>query len=173
MWPTATIDAAVPLAINGHSRQRRSARSACSAGRPVVALESTIISHGMPYPQNIEMACDVESIVREHGATPATIAVIDGVCRSVWTQAGHRVARQSSRTCTRPPHATCRGWSLRGATGATTVAATMHLAVARRASGCSRPAASAVCTAARRRPSTSRPISPNWPPLPLPWCAPE
>lgn len=53
---------------------------ALAAGRPVVALESTIISHGMPYPQNVEMATEVEAIVRTNGATPATIAVLDGVC---------------------------------------------------------------------------------------------
>ena len=47
--------------------------------RPVVALESTIISHGMPYPQNVETALQVEAIVREHGGVPATIGIIDGV----------------------------------------------------------------------------------------------
>ena len=52
--------------------------AALEAGRPVVALESTIISHGMPYPQNVEMARGVEAIVRENGATPATIAVLGG-----------------------------------------------------------------------------------------------
>ena len=46
---------------------------------PVVALESTIISHGMPYPQNVETALAVEKIIREHGAVPATIGIIDGV----------------------------------------------------------------------------------------------
>lgn len=45
---------------------------------PIVALESTIISHGMPYPQNIEMAKKVEQIIRDNGATPATIAIMDG-----------------------------------------------------------------------------------------------
>ncbi|MGL4175120.1 MAG: pseudouridine-5'-phosphate glycosidase [Dermatophilaceae bacterium] len=53
-------------------------RAALAAGRPVVALESTIISHGMPYPENVAMAREVEAIVREHGATPATIAVLAG-----------------------------------------------------------------------------------------------
>jgi pseudouridine-5'-phosphate glycosidase len=48
------------------------------AGEPVVALESTIISHGMPYPQNVEMAKTVSKIVRDNGAIPATIAIIDG-----------------------------------------------------------------------------------------------
>ncbi len=55
--------------------------AARAAGRPLVALESTIISHGMPYPQNVAMAREVEQIVRDHGAVPATIAVIDGKVR--------------------------------------------------------------------------------------------
>ena len=46
---------------------------------PVVALESTIITHGMPWPENLKTAKSVESIVREYGATPATIAIINGV----------------------------------------------------------------------------------------------
>jgi pseudouridine-5'-phosphate glycosidase len=52
--------------------------SARSAGKPVVALESTIISHGMPYPQNVNTAREVEQIIRDAGAVPATIAIIDG-----------------------------------------------------------------------------------------------
>ena len=52
--------------------------AALAAGKPVVALESTIISHGMPYPQNVETALAVEKIVRENGAVPATIAIIGG-----------------------------------------------------------------------------------------------
>lgn len=55
--------------------------AALKAGKPVVALESTIITHGMPYPQNAEMAASVESIIREGGAVPATIAVVDGVLK--------------------------------------------------------------------------------------------
>ena len=53
-------------------------KTALDAGKPVVALESTIISHGMPYPQNVETALKVESIIREAGAVPATIAIIGG-----------------------------------------------------------------------------------------------
>lgn len=53
-------------------------RDALAAGRPVVALESTIVAHGMPYPANLETALAVESIVREEGAVPATVAVVDG-----------------------------------------------------------------------------------------------
>src|SRR5687767_4616844 len=62
---------------------RPSARveAALAAGRPVVALESTIITHGMPYPENVETARAVEALVREEGAEPATIAVVDGSLR--------------------------------------------------------------------------------------------
>ena len=52
--------------------------AALAAGRPVVALESTIITHGMPYPQNLEMARQVEQVIRDNGAVPATIAVMGG-----------------------------------------------------------------------------------------------
>jgi pseudouridine-5'-phosphate glycosidase len=52
--------------------------AARAAGKPIVALESTIISHGMPYPQNVTMAKEVEQIIRDAGAVPATIAIIDG-----------------------------------------------------------------------------------------------
>ena len=53
-------------------------REALKEGKPVVALESTIISHGMPYPKNVETALKVESIIRENGAIPATIAILEG-----------------------------------------------------------------------------------------------
>ena len=52
--------------------------AALSEGKPVVALESTIISHGMPYPQNVETALRVDQTIRENGAVPATIAIIGG-----------------------------------------------------------------------------------------------
>ena len=58
-------------------------QEALKAGKPVVALESTIISHGMPYPQNVETALNVEKIIRDGGAVPATIAIIGG-----WLKAG-------------------------------------------------------------------------------------
>ena len=64
-------------APDAQGRARRCAE-ALAAGAPVVALESTIISHGMPYPQNVAMAREVEQIVRDDGAVPATIAVLDG-----------------------------------------------------------------------------------------------
>jgi pseudouridine-5'-phosphate glycosidase len=100
---------------------------ALAAGGAVVALESTIISHGMPYPRNVEMAVEVESIIRDGGATPATIAVLDGVPRiglereDLHTLATHPdVAKVSLRDL---PYVMARG-----AHGATTVAATMRLA---------------------------------------------
>ena len=57
-------------------------KKALAENRPVVALESTIISHGMPYPQNVETALKVEQIIRDNGATPATIAIIGGKMRA-------------------------------------------------------------------------------------------
>ena len=53
-------------------------QEAWNEGQPVVALESTIVAHGMPYPANLETAQAVEAIVREEGAVPATVAVLDG-----------------------------------------------------------------------------------------------
>lgn len=53
-------------------------QAARTAGKPIVALESTIISHGMPYPQNVQTAREVEQVIRDAGAVPATIAIIDG-----------------------------------------------------------------------------------------------
>ncbi|MBI4933077.1 MAG: pseudouridine-5'-phosphate glycosidase [Actinobacteria bacterium] len=100
---------------------------ALAAGRPVVALESTIISHGMPFPQNVEMATEVEGIVRANGAVPATIAVIDGVCLvGLSAEQLHHLATVGGVF-----KATTRDlpWLIAaGRTGATTVAATMRLA---------------------------------------------
>ncbi len=65
-------------AMNDYLSLQPEVADALNEGRAVVALESTIISHGMPYPRNIEMATRVESLVRENGAVPATIAILDG-----------------------------------------------------------------------------------------------
>ncbi len=100
---------------------------ALAAGRPVVALESTIISHGMPYPQNVQMAVEVEAIVRDNGAVPATIAVMDGECCVGLSPALlERLATEQG-----VHKATTRDlpWLVATrATGATTVAATMRIA---------------------------------------------
>ncbi|MEN8242754.1 MAG: pseudouridine-5'-phosphate glycosidase, partial [Chloroflexota bacterium] len=55
--------------------------AALAAGEPVVALESTVITHGLPYPENLALAEEMQSVIRAQGAVPATIAVIDGVVR--------------------------------------------------------------------------------------------
>ncbi|MGL5817576.1 MAG: pseudouridine-5'-phosphate glycosidase [Phycicoccus sp.] len=74
----ATASTTTASAVNPMLDVAAEVREALAAGRPVVALESTIISHGMPYPENVAMAREVETIVREHGAVPATIAVLAG-----------------------------------------------------------------------------------------------
>jgi pseudouridine-5'-phosphate glycosidase len=113
--------------MNAYLEIHPEVKEALDQNKPVVALESTIISHGMPYPQNIETAQAVEAIVRENGAIPATIAIIDGKCRVGLSQEQLELFAQSSNT-----------WkvSLRDMPyvvsqhlmGATTVAATMRIA---------------------------------------------
>ena len=103
-------------------------KEALEAGRPVVALESTIISHGMPYPQNVETALSVEKIIRDNGAVPATIAVIGGRLKAGLSseeidylgKTGTKVAKASRRDL---PVLVAQGRD-----GATTVATTMIIA---------------------------------------------
>nr|KAJ0221417.1 hypothetical protein LSAT_V11C200060580 [Lactuca sativa] len=72
--------------------------TALSNGKAVVALESTIITHGMPYPQNFETAKEVEAIVRENGAVPATIAILDGIpCIGLTTEELERLAKLGTK----------------------------------------------------------------------------
>ena len=102
--------------------------AAIAAGKPVVALESTIISHGMPYPQNVETALKVEQIIRDNGAVPATIAIIGGRLKAGCSKeeiehlgkAGSKVTKASRRDL---PVLVARG-----ADGATTVTTTMIIA---------------------------------------------
>ena len=101
-----------------------------AAGLPLVALESTIITHGMPWPQNFETACAVEETVRSAGAVPATIAVMEGQIHvGMAPDRLERLARaEGVLKLSRADLAACLA---RGQTGATTVAATMiaaHLA---------------------------------------------
>ena len=102
--------------------------AAIAAGKPVVALESTIISHGMPYPQNVETALAVEQIIRDNGAVPATIAIIGGRLKAGLTaeeieyfgkkgQAIHKASRRDLAVL-----------CARGEDGATTVTTTMIIA---------------------------------------------
>ena len=103
-------------------------QKALDEGRPVVALESTIISHGMPYPQNVETALNVEKIIRENGAVPATIAIIGGRLKAGLTaeeidylgKSGHAVTKASRRDL---PILVAEGRD-----GATTVTTTMMIA---------------------------------------------
>ena len=101
---------------------------ALAAGKPVVALESTIISHGLPRPSNLEVASEVEAIVRAHGATPATIAILDGkVCIGLNDEQLIAIATRDDIA-----KASSRDLAIITATqksAATTVAATAHLAV--------------------------------------------
>ena len=98
--------------------------AAKEAGKPIVALESTIITHGMPYPQNVETARLVESDVRAAGAVPATIAVMDGTLHIGLTDAELEKLATSENVAklSRADMAACIAT---GGTGATTVAATM------------------------------------------------
>ena len=64
--------------LNAYMDVNPEVQKALDEGRPVVALESTIISHGMPYPKNVETALKVEEIIRAEGAVPATMAIIKG-----------------------------------------------------------------------------------------------
>ncbi len=98
--------------------------AARDAGRPIVALESTIITHGMPYPQNLEMARAVEAAVRQAGAVPATIALMGGRIHVGLTDAALEELAQATGVMkvSRADLAVCL---TTGRTGATTVAATM------------------------------------------------
>ncbi len=101
---------------------------ALEEGKPVVALESTIISHGMPYPQNVETALQVEKIIRDNGAIPATIAIIGGRLKAGLTpeeieylgKKGHEIPKASRRDLA--------ALVSMGADGATTVTTTMMVA---------------------------------------------
>lgn len=119
-------------------RVESSVQKALDERRPVVALESTIVAHGMPFPENLELAREVENILRSKGVTPATIAVRDGICRIGldWDEledlarAGEegRAKKCSTRDLpmilAMPKVSSSRGHQW----GATTVASTMRLA---------------------------------------------
>jgi pseudouridine-5'-phosphate glycosidase len=103
-------------------------RTALAEGRPVVALESTIISHGMPYPDNVAMAREVEQIIREHEVTPATIAVLDGAPRIGLDEAGLELLAKGQQSIRKVSIRDLPYVVARKEHGATTVAATMRLA---------------------------------------------
>ena len=141
-------------------RGRRRGRRGAGGGGAVVALESTIIAHGLPAPrQRARSRARSRTRCARSGAVPATIALLDG---DGARRARRRRARRGRRRATTSPsaaRATCRSRRRGGATGATTVAATAHVAARAGHPACSRPAGSAACTARRRRRGTSRPTS--------------
>lgn len=114
----------IPMSYSAEVAQAR------KAAAPIVALESTIITHGMPFPQNVETARLVEADVREAGATPATIAVIDGVLH-VGLEEDQLEALGQAQDVAKLSRGDLAACLAMGGTGATTVAATMiaaHLA---------------------------------------------
>lgn len=103
-------------------------KAALDEGRPVVALESTIISHGMPYPQNVETALLVEKTVRENGAVPATVAVIGGRLKAGLSREEIEYLGKTGRGVTKASRRDLPAIVARGMDGATTVTTTMIIA---------------------------------------------
>ena len=103
-------------------------QQALDEGRPVVALESTIISHGMPYPQNVETALKVEQTIREGGAVPATIAIIGGKLKAGCTPDEIEYLGRKGQAVTKASRRDLPVLIARGEDGATTVTTTMIIA---------------------------------------------
>ena len=103
-------------------------QAALAEGKPVVALESTIISHGMPYPQNVETALNVERIIRENGAIPATIAIIGGKLKAGLSAEEIEYLGKKGQAVTKASRRDLPVLIARGDDGATTVATTMIIA---------------------------------------------
>ena len=121
-------------------------RKALDEGKPVVALESTIISHGMPYPKNVETALMVEDEIRKNGAVPATIAIINGRLKAGLTKDEIEYFGKKGTAITKTSRRDIPTIISRKADGATTVAATMIIASLRESTSL-QPAVSAVFTA--------------------------
>lgn len=103
-------------------------KEAIEQGKPVVALESTIISHGMPYPQNVETALNVEKIIREEGAVPATIAIIGGRLKAGLTPEEIEYFGKKGTEITKASRRDLAAICAKGEDGATTVTTTMMIA---------------------------------------------
>jgi pseudouridine-5'-phosphate glycosidase len=101
---------------------------AVAEGKPVVALESTIISHGMPYPQNVETALKVERIIRENGAVPATIAILGGRLKAGLTPDEIEYLGKAGQAVTKASRRDLPVLVAQGKDGATTVTTTMMIA---------------------------------------------
>ena len=103
-------------------------QAALKEHKPVVALESTIISHGMPYPQNVETALNVEKIIRENGAVPATIAIIGGRLKAGLSKEEIEHLGKAGTAVTKASRRDLPVLCAKGMDGATTVATTMIIA---------------------------------------------
>ena len=103
-------------------------KQALAEGKPVVALESTIISHGMPYPKNVETAMLVEKTIRDNGAVPATIAIIGGRLKAGLSPEEIEYLGKSGRKVAKASRRDMAAIVARGADGATTVTTTMIIA---------------------------------------------
>ena len=103
-------------------------QQALDQGKPVVALESTIISHGMPYPQNMETALNVERIIRENGAVPATVAILGGKLKLGLTHEEIEYLGKKGQAVIKASRRDLAVLVARGEDGATTVATTMFIA---------------------------------------------
>ena len=103
-------------------------QQALADGRPVVALESTIISHGMPYPKNVETALLVEQTLRDNGAVPATIAILGGRLKAGLSKEEITYLGKSGRKVAKVSRRDLPVICARGADGATTVTTTMMIA---------------------------------------------
>ena len=103
-------------------------KAALDEGRPIVALESTIISHGMPYPKNVETALLVEQTIRDNGAVPATIAVIGGRLKAGLSHEEIEYLGKTGRGVAKASRRDLPALVARGADGATTVTTTMIIA---------------------------------------------
>ena len=118
----------MPASINSYLDIAPEVAAALQAGQAVVALESTIISHGMPYPRNVETASTVEATVRAGGAIPATIAVLDGRLKLGLSAAEIQRLGQPGQSITKCSRRDLPFIVARGQHGATTVAATLLIA---------------------------------------------
>ena len=116
------------MALNKYLDIAPEVAAALAEGKPVVALESTIISHGMPYPQNVETALNVEQIIREAGAVPATIAIIGGRLKAGLSKEEIEYLGKKGLDVTKASRRDLAVLIARGEDGATTVTTTMMIA---------------------------------------------
>lgn len=123
-------ETSISLSLKPHLSISPAVQSALDAGRPVVALESTIITHGMPYPQNLTMARNVEAVIEHNGAVPATIAIMDGKFMVGTTAADLERLAQTGGKAAKASRRDVAALLASGQVAGTTVATTMMAAEA-------------------------------------------